>query len=481
MNTRLIASLARAPLALKRGALSQFIRAANADYGEHDHEPIQDNPQLLPGGIMVLPVRGLIAPRIEDVGYCDCVVTLMEPFIAECRRIQADDSVRGVVLDISSPGGIVWLVPEAARALRELAAVKPVHGVANAQAASAAFYLLAACGKRYITRSGEAGSVGVWTMHVDESEFLKKLGFDVTLISEGEHKVDGHPFAPLSDEVEKMMQADTRKIYEMFRDDVASYTGVTSEKVEKEWMALCYFAGEAVANGMVHGVATLEEVVAGLQGELQPTPDLAPEPREAPGNLERRTFDGSATVDGRTLAGSAVRYSSASVDLGGFREVFEPGAFAEAITTNADDLRVIWQHDGKYVFGRVKSGTAEFRDADTHVAYSATPPDAQWARDAMESIRRGDVDQSSFAFMVAEPRKANERFERRSDGIVYRVIKKARLVEAGPQTHAAYQDTSVAVRSYQAALAENAIVDLSAPRLPSIDALKLRAIEATLG
>jgi HK97 family phage prohead protease len=77
------------------------------------------------------------------------------------------------------------------------------------------------------------------------------------------------------------------------------------------------------------------------------------------------------------------------------------------------------------------------------------PPDAQWARDAMASIRRGDVDQNSFAFMVAEPRASNERWERRKDGI-YRIISKARLVEVGPQTHPAYADTSVAVRSMQA-------------------------------
>jgi HK97 family phage prohead protease len=487
VDTRFAHALSRFPLALKRDALAQLLTTVRAE-GESDVGPmVEEESGLLDSGILVMPVRGLIAPRYEDIGYCDCVVTLMDRFMADLDAAKNNASVRAIVLDISSPGGIVWLVPEAAKKVREVASVKPVHAVANAQAASAAFYLMAAAGKRYVTPSGEVGSVGVWTMHVDQSKMLADWGLDVTLIFEGEHKVDGNPFAPLTDEVKADMQKDIRSTYEMFRNDVASYVGVSPDVVESEWQARCVSASEAVSLGMVHGIATLDEVIGQLQAELQPTPELAPVPeaataseeaRAALTDVETRSDDGAVAAQ-NFLTGTALRFSSPSRDLGGFREEFAAGAFTESIST--DDIRVIWQHDPKYVFGRVRAKTATVTADAAGVHYTAIPPDAQWSRDAVESIRRGDVTQNSFAFIVNEPRNTSERWERRSDGL-YRVISSAKLVEMGPQTHPAYEDTSVAVRSMQAAIASNAIIETRPEGLPSVSQYRdrLKIVDATL-
>lgn len=491
----LAATLARFPLALKRDALASLLSHRTADGHEPngDGQPTVEN--ALPvdaSGVLVLPIRGLIAPRIEDVGYCDCTVTLMDRFMATVERAKTDGGVKGVLLDISSPGGIALMVPEAAAKLRELAKLKPVHAVANAEAYSAAYYLMAAAGKRYVTRSGGVGSVGVWCMHVDQSKMLEEWGITVTLISEGEHKVDGNPFEPLSKEVREAMQADTRETYEMFRDDVAGYVGVSPETIEKGWQARCVSAPEAVELGMVDGISTFDEVLANLRAELQPKPELAADPEaRSSSDVEKRSGDGFMSVtsrdegkSGMSIGGTSVRYRSGSVDLGGFREEFEAGAFDESIPE--DDIRVIWQHDPKYVFGRVRAGTATATSDTAGLHYTATPPDAQWARDAVESIRRGDVTQNSFAFYVPEPKQQHERWERRKDGL-WRVVTKARLIETGPQTNPAYPDTSVAVRSMQVAVAEHRVIDMTTPEapritVPSLDLYRdrLKALEASL-
>lgn len=151
-------------------------------------------------------------------------------------------------------------------------------------------------------------------------------------------------------------------------------------------------------------------------------------------------------ADGAVLRGEAVRFGSLSGDLGGFREEFAAGAFDEGMD---GDLRVLWQHDSRYVFGRTSAGTARFRSDLDALRYEADPPNAQWARDAMESIRRGDVTQSSFAFRV---RDGGETWVRR-EGELVRIVTSAQLLEAGPQTFPAYEDTAVAVRSMKAHLA----------------------------
>lgn len=455
------------------------------------HERFQQNPMLLFGsdafgvapadsetettvetasdddGIRVIAIRGMIIPRYEDSGW-DWPFTCMDELQADLRDAIADPAVRGVILDIRSPGGICWLVPETAKLIRELSAVKPIYGVADPQAASAGYYLLAPCTRRYVTRSGEVGSIGVWTMHVDQSKMLDEIGLKVTLIFEGAHKVDGNPFEPLPDDVKADLQREVKITYDMFTGDVAQFVGVSLEKVLTDFgQGRCLQAADALAAGMVDGIASLDDVRAALTKELDAQQSAAVDPldgtRAAIPDLETRSIEGGEVravpvVGSETplLSGTALKFGSASRDLGGFREVFEAGAFADAIATNADDARVIWQHDPKCVFGRVKAGTATITEDATGIHYTAEPPDAQWARDAMASIRRGDVDQNSFAFMVAEPRASNERWERRKDGI-YRIISKARLVEVGPQTHPAYADTSVAVRSMQVWQASNPV------------------------
>lgn len=150
----------------------------------------------------------------------------------------------------------------------------------------------------------------------------------------------------------------------------------------------------------------------------------------------------SQDAEGRpVLEGYAVLWDSWSEDLGGFRERFVRGAFSDSL--EADDIRVIWQHNPEYVFGRNRAGTAEFEEDDRGLRYRVVVPDAQWARDALESIRRGDVTQNSFMFSVPQGGDAWEI----KDGMSYRTVKMARLFEVGPQTFPAYPDTSVAVRS----------------------------------
>ena len=165
------------------------------------------------------------------------------------------------------------------------------------------------------------------------------------------------------------------------------------------------------------------------------------------GTIERRNLHGlvelRAEGDEPTIVGTGVKFGVLSEDLGGFREIFEPGAFTDSLRD--DDPRVVWQHNGEFVFGRVRSGTAKIWEDDEGLHFRATPPDAQWAKDAIESIKRGDVDQNSFAFLALD-----ERFEVQ-DGENVRIVSKAHLREVGPQTFPANPDTTVAVRSLEAA------------------------------
>lgn len=170
--------------------------------------------------------------------------------------------------------------------------------------------------------------------------------------------------------------------------------------------------------------------------------------------IERRTIavQELRAQDGEkpTMEGYAARFNTPA-DLGYFIEIMEPGFFDEVMD---NDVRSLWNHNENYVLGRVSAGTLEIKQDDKGLYQVTYPPvveplAAQWAKDAMVSIKRGDVKEMSFAFTVksrwrGDPADGDEWIRR--DGKTYRFLKKGgcrELFDVSPVTYPAYGETSV--------------------------------------
>lgn len=150
-----------------------------------------------------------------------------------------------------------------------------------------------------------------------------------------------------------------------------------------------------------------------------------------------RVIDGD---DGPVIEGYAAVFDEWSEDLSGFRERIRPGAFSKTI--GEADVRGLWQHDPNYVLGRNKAGTLELVEDDRGLRYRITPPDTQWARDALITMRRGDVNQSSFAFETVR-----EEWGEAEDGFITRELIEVKLYDVSPVTYPAYPQTNAQVRA----------------------------------
>lgn len=212
--------------------------------------------------VAVVPITGLIAPRETAWGWLFGEIGL-DAIVAELRGLVADAGVQAIVLDIDSPGGSVYGVEEAASAVRALRTQKPIVAVANPLAASAAYWLLSAATEALVTPSGEVGSVGVYSLHLDFSRSLDAAGITPTLISAGPHKVEGNPYQPLGDEARDSLQASVDRYYGMFVAAVAKGRDVSVEDVRETFGGGRVLGAKAAqAARMVDGVGTVEDGIA---------------------------------------------------------------------------------------------------------------------------------------------------------------------------------------------------------------------------
>lgn len=179
--------------------------------------------------------------------------------------------------------------------------------------------------------------------------------------------------------------------------------------------------------------------------------------KRQPKSYESRAFTGNVEVraadDGKTtITGRAAVYQSLSENLGGFREIIAPGAFDG---TDMDDVRGLFNHDENFVLGRTLSGTMTLSVTERGLEYEIEAPESQTIRDlVIEPMRRGDISQSSFGFIVG---RGNDSWDEDEDGRLIRTIHRVqRLFDVSPVTFPAYPEATSGVRSMERYLQERA-------------------------
>lgn len=272
MNTNLLSALygevwgiEESALATINGLLLAKIAGKDVDIaaavGNH-------KPRLGPvrGDVAVLQLFGPIVHRANDIEVL-FGGTSTEAFGRVFDAMVENPSIGAIILDVDSPGGTISGVPELSRKIFEARGKKPIIAVANAVAASAAFWIASSADQLVITPSGFIGSVGVWIMHQDLSSMAEKLGIKVTYISAGKFKVEGNFFEPLGDEARKHLQSRVDDIHDEFVGALSRNRSVSRSKVLKGFgEGRTFGAEQALAAGMVDKIETMGNVIARLVG-----------------------------------------------------------------------------------------------------------------------------------------------------------------------------------------------------------------------
>lgn len=242
-------------------------RLTRAEIDERIGARAQTTGRITSGSLAVIPLHGVITNRASmftDVSG----VTSIERFRARLMESVADPSIESTLIDIDSPGGAVDGVIEMAEEIRALrGGEKPIRAIANTEAASAAYWLGSQADEFIVTPSGEVGSIGVWSAHIDQSVQQEQNGLKVSLISAGKYKVEGNPFEPLNEEARASMQAGVDRYYAAFVSDVAKGRQVSRATVEANFgQGRMVSPAAALAAGMVDRIASYQDTLSRLTG-----------------------------------------------------------------------------------------------------------------------------------------------------------------------------------------------------------------------
>jgi len=121
----------------------------------------------------------------------------------------------------------------------------------------------------------------------------------------------------------------------------------------------------------------------------------------------------------------------------------------DAALARPDDVRCLINHDSNLICGRNAAGTLQlWKEADGLHFKCELDPEVRWQQDYWRSIKRGDLNQCSFAFTIDSEEKVQ-----RENGTHY-IVRDLHLYDVSVVAYPAYSDTSAYARDRDAACDE---------------------------
>lgn len=208
------------------------------------------------------------------------------------RKWASDDSVKGMVIRVNSPGGAVSATNDLYEAIEGFRAEnKPVYASMGDVAASGGYYLSMAADRVYANHGTITGSVGVILSFWGYQELVGKIGLEPRTIKSGEFKDIGNGARDLTEEEKALLNGMVVDVYEDFfgivykgrseavreilaesGDSTRNMEDVDREEVEghiRQYADGRIFSGnQALEYGFVDEIGTLDDAVEAMRVDL---------------------------------------------------------------------------------------------------------------------------------------------------------------------------------------------------------------------
>ena len=212
--------------------------------------------------ILIIPVEGMISNSGEFSLFSEHP-GMLENIKSQLESAEHNNSIKGVVLKINSPGG---LVTASDILYNEIMNFKKKTGkkivVSMMDLATSGAYMIALSGDIITAHpTTVTGSVGVIFLRPQFSGLMHKLGLGVDVTKSGINKDMGSPFRSATDEENKLFQHVIDNFNEKFQLLVKNKRHLSDQVMKKVLTAQIFVADDAYKLNLIDKICYLNEAV----------------------------------------------------------------------------------------------------------------------------------------------------------------------------------------------------------------------------
>lgn len=224
----------KSPRAMPESAADDPVGPIGYDWNEERMKLL--HPQILVTGPVALArVHGVTGRRLSQMSM-QCGGFDTDHFRSQLENIRDDESIRVLVIDFDSPGGLAAGNTETAAIIREVAdSGKRVVGYASGMCCSAAYFLACACDELHADPGAMVGSISTIWAGVDSSRAWEKEGLELKMFATGKFKAMGYPGKAWTPEEEANCWEIVRPLDAEFKGYVSARRGLTPDLMEGQW------------------------------------------------------------------------------------------------------------------------------------------------------------------------------------------------------------------------------------------------------
>ncbi len=175
--------------------------------------------------LMPKPTTPLTTANLQEIELLGPIMSA-DTIIEEIQKAQKDPKIKGVLLNVNSPGGAVPPSIEIAYAIKELKKHKPVIAYASGVMTSGSYYASIYANKIIANPGSIIGSIGVIMQSFNAQKLMDTIGVKPQTVKQGTYKEAGTPTREWTPEERAELETLTKDTYDLFVKDVATARGL---------------------------------------------------------------------------------------------------------------------------------------------------------------------------------------------------------------------------------------------------------------
>ncbi|CAH0346868.1 signal peptide peptidase SppA [Bacillus sp. CECT 9360] len=220
--------------------------------------------------IAVFNVDGVIQDTGETTPLMSTGTYNHRAFMEKLQMAKEDEDIKGIVLQVNTPGGGVVESAEIYDKINEIKkdTKKPVYVSMGSMAASGGYYISAPADKIYASPETLTGSLGVIMQGYNYEKLAEKYGVEFVTIKSGPYKDIMSPNREMTEEERKILQSMIDNSYDQFVKIIADGRGMPEAEVRKLADGRIYDGRQAKEANLVDDFGHLADVTDAMKKEL---------------------------------------------------------------------------------------------------------------------------------------------------------------------------------------------------------------------